>query len=364
MTVLLFLPAEAGDPWRWLRIEGGDVAARGEGVPAADDAPVIAVAPAAAVALHWATLPDRSAAQALAAARILAAEASASPAELLHVAIGAGEGDGRPVAVVAADRMRGWLALLAAAGIDPAGVIPAPLLLPAPDEGYVRADLGGQSVVRGATSGFADEAALTATITGGVVPVTMTREAVERAIVAAVAEPALNLRQGAFARKRRRAIDPAVVRRLAVLAGLVLLATLAVDLMRITRYALAADRLEAQADALARQGLPRGAETGDAATGDAGRLLDARLSRLRGPGLGFSRMGAAVLAALRATPGTEAQALDFQPNGDLRVTIAADGAAQANALRSRLRDAGFAVSAGVFEPVGGRVKGDITVSRP
>ena len=99
MTTLLFLPRDEAEPWHWLRVEDG---ARGEGLPTlAPEERVTAVAPADAVTLHWAELPDRSAAQAVAAARLLVTEASASPSAELHVAVGREDGAERPVGVVA-----------------------------------------------------------------------------------------------------------------------------------------------------------------------------------------------------------------------------------------------------------------------
>lgn len=357
-ATLLFLPPQIGDPWRWLRIAGDEVTARGQGLPEADDAPIVAVAPADAVTLHWAALPARSIAQAVAAARIVVSDASATPQDQLHVAVGEVDGADRPIGVVSADRMREWLDSLLAVGIDPAVLVPAPLLLPVHRGGFVRADLGGQVVVRGQASGFADEGALTDLVTGGVMPEPLAGVALERALASAVAAPPLNLRQGAFVRRRRRATDWALVRRVALLIGLLLLTMLAIDLVKITRHALAADRLEAQADAIARQALSRGS----ANTADAGRALDERLSRLRGPGLGFTRTLAGALSAIRGVQGSEVAALDFQPNGDLGLTVTVDGDAQAGAIQSRLRDAGFAVSGGAFESTGGRLKGQLTVS--
>ena len=121
-TLILFLPS-AQTPMRWLRVADGGVAARGEGLPMIDpeiDPAPVAVAPADAVTLHWADLPDRSTAQAVAAARLLVADASAAPVGDLHVAVGR-EDDllERPIGVVAAAQMRRWLAMLAADGIDP-----------------------------------------------------------------------------------------------------------------------------------------------------------------------------------------------------------------------------------------------------
>lgn len=361
-TLVLFLPG-ADLPWRWLRIAGDVVQGRGEGFPPGldpDAPPPIAVAPADAVTLHWAELPDRSPAQSVAAARILIAEASAAPLADLHVAVGREDDVAeRPIGVVSAMRMHHWLATLAAEGIDPGAILPAPMLLPRPDEGYLRADLGGEGVVRGTTSGFADEARLTELVTGGVAPVVLGRDDLESAIVAAVASPALDLRQGAFARRRKFALDWALIRRLAWLSVGILSVTLAISLVSTLRYSFAADALDARAEALARQGLPRG-ET----VNDADRQLTERLARLRGGGLGFSRTAAALLAAVRAVPGSELTALAFDPDGDVRATVSAPGEGQAVDLRNRVEAQGFAARLGTLEAANGRVSGTLTVSAP
>jgi general secretion pathway protein L len=76
-------------------------------------------------------LPALAPAQALAAARLLAADVSAGPVEALHVALGPVEPDGwRALALVDTTVMQGWMARLAMAGMTPDGMVPAPLLLP------------------------------------------------------------------------------------------------------------------------------------------------------------------------------------------------------------------------------------------
>lgn len=359
-TLVLFLPA-GERPWRWLHIADDAVKARGEGFPKSidpDASSPIAVVPADAVTLHWAELPDRSPAQSVAAARLLVAEASAAPISDLHVSVGREGGNvERPIAVVSTLQMRHWLATLTANGVDPAAVLPAPMLLPRPDEGFVRADLGGEGVVRGSSSGFADEAGLTELITGGVAAAALTRDAVEAAIVAAVASPVLDLRQGAFARRRRFAVDWPLLRRLAWLGIGIVGISLLITLASILKYNLSASAMEQRADALAREALPRG-ET----VNDAGRQLTERLSRLRGAGVGFSRTAAALLSAVRAVPDAELTTLAFDPNGDIRASLSAPGEGQAVDVRNRVTAQGFTARLSTLESANGRVSGTITVS--
>ena len=361
-ATLIFVPPAADQPWRWWRIRD-DHLDEGEGMPPADDdasAAVVAVAPADAVTLHWAALPARSSAQAAAAARIVVSDATATAGDL-HVAVGAtregGDGTERAIAVVAPERMAAWLAEMNARGVDPVAVLPAPLLLPEPEEGWLRGELGGQAVVRGRSAGFADEARLTELIIGDAEPVMLARDEVWRAAATAAGAWPLDLRQGRFARRTRRSIDWALVRRLGLLVAMILLATLAIDLVRIARYSFGADAMEARAEAVARQGLPRGS-----GEGDAGRMLDERLSRLRGPGSGFSRTAAAVYQIVQAVPDAEVTAIDFQPTGALRVSLSVAGEGQANTVKAQLERAGFTVTSGVFQQSGGRLSGDLTVA--
>jgi general secretion pathway protein L len=363
-ATILFLPSTTDAPYRWLRIEDDEIVDRGEGLPESGDPadpetlPLVAIAPADDVTLHWAALPDRSIAQAVAAARIAIAEASAAPLGDLHVAVGREDAaDERPIGVVSLERMRTWLAVLASEGLDPDALVPAPMLLPRPEEGFVRAELAGQGVVRGAVSGFADDARLTELITGGEAPLTLDRNTVESALVAAASAPALDLRQGAFAKRRERSIDWALARRLAWLALAIFAVMLMVSLIQIMRTTIAADGIENRADMVARAGLPPGATVTDA-----DRQLNERLASLRGGGLGFSRTAAAVFSAVQSVPGTELTALSFTEDGALKITVNAQGEAQANDLKSRIQSIGFHVDASTFQSAAGQLTGDLTVT--
>lgn len=357
----LFLSPHAGEPPRWWRLAGDTIVA-GAGWPTpADDDRLIAVPPLATVTLHWGELPDRSPAQTLAAARILADQAIASGAAT-HVAVAASpDADGlRPIAVTAPEAIASWIADLERAGLNDTPIVPAALLLPLPPAaGFVRATLPFGALVRGPGTAFADEPGLTELVVGTEPLAELEQAALGPTLAAAIAAPPLDLRQGAFARVRRRAIDWSLVRRLAVLLGLVLLATLAIDLVQLARYSFGASTLEARADAAARTGLPRGAGEGDAA-----RMLEARLARLRGPGLGFSRSAAAAFAVVRQVDGARVTALAFQPTGALRLSLDVPTEGGANTIKGKLEAAGFAVQASTFVASGGRLTGDLTLVAP
>ena len=357
MARALFLPSSAEASHRWIAIDGDAIVARGEGVPDADDVPLTVIVPAEDVTLHWADVPARSTAQAVAAARLLVTDASAAPITDLHVAVGdEGEAD-RPIGVVAMARMRGWLAALAEQGLDPQAMIPAPMLLPRPVEGFVRADFGGDSVIRGTASGFADEPGLTNLVTGGVAPTVIDRDALEAAVVAAIARPTLDLRQGAFARRDAIAFDWGVARRAGWLVAAILLVVLAIALVEIAQYSFAADALTRKSDLIARGGLPRG-ET----VNDAGRQLDARLVRLRGAGIGFSATAAVLFDAIRAVPGSELRALSFDATGKLRASLVTQNEGQVTDLINRIRARGLVATPSTFSGGSGRVSGDLTVT--
>lgn len=353
----LFLPSSSDAGWRWVSIDEGAIVARGEGIPANADAPVIAIAPAEDVSLHWAEIPARSPAQAAAAARLLIAEASLAPVGELHVAVGDEGTIDKPIAVVARSKMEAWLATLHAEGIVPEAIIPAPLLLPRPADGFVRADFGGDGVVRGPTSGFADEPPLTELVTGGVAPATLDRDAIEAAVAAAVANPPLNLRQGPFALREARAFDWKLLQRAGWLVAAILLVTLAVNLVQIARYSFAADAAERRADEIARAGLPRG-ET----VNDAERQLAARLVRLRGAGAGFSQTAAALFSAIRAVPGSEIRSLSFDATGKLRVLLVTENEGQVTDVRNHVAAMGLSAMTSTITNDGGKYSGELTVS--
>lgn len=363
---LLLLFAGDGDARAsdgWLELEDGAVTARGDSwVTAPADRPgavrrkVVIVAPGQQVALHWIELPSLSPAQARAAARMTAAEISLDPVDRLHVALGARQADGfHPIAVVAADRMAGWLGEAQALALDPDHVVPEPMLIPPPEAGERHWALPHAIVARGPTSGYTVEPDLAALLDDdGVEPVDTAT--VESGLADLLDPPPLDLRQGAFARRRRWRIDWAQARRLAIVAGAILLATLAIQAALILRYAIAADRTEAEIETVARTVLPRAT-----ALPNPPAQLRERLADLRGGGLGYGTVAGLLFDAVRATPDVELGALQFDRDGTLTATILATGAPAIAALEARLDAAGLDADTAPPRSGGGRQISELTV---
>jgi general secretion pathway protein L len=118
---------------RWRRTEAGGAVRQGsqrglEGLPSA--AEVVVWTPAAETLLLRARLPTRSAAKIAQALPFALEDQLIDAPEKLHFAF-TQEADGAlAVAVTRRERMEGWLAALAAAGLAPARLAPATLSLP------------------------------------------------------------------------------------------------------------------------------------------------------------------------------------------------------------------------------------------
>lgn len=367
-TLLIFLGGN-GVVDGWLRFSGGHVAARGPGLDGlvlsdpetGEPLRIVAAVPGDKVSLHWLELPSGLApAQALAAARLIAADISAEPLADMHVAIGP-EVEGSPlrcVALVRATAMMEWLIALQTHGLDPDVVIPEPLLLVPQGESIIRYDRAGLPLYRGVTEAFSLEPDLAETIFAGREVAAIDDAAFEAGLAEALVHPSLDLRQGPFAKRRRWTIEWPLVRRLALQAAAILLVTLAIQVTAVLHYTFAADAAERELAAVATHAVP---ESGSA---DPAAALDRRLADLRGGGAGFVATASALFDAVRATPNVELSALRFERDGTLTATAQADSVAGLAALRQRIEAEGFSVETGAPRTGGGRQIADLTVRAP
>jgi general secretion pathway protein L len=349
IRTLVFLDSD--DRLGWLRLDGrvtrgADVAT----LPPLDPAlaaETIAVVPGEAVTLHWVELPALAPAQALAAARLMAADVSAGPVETLHIALGPVEADGaRALALVDAEVMAGWLARLAAAGVTPDHVVPAPLLLPVPEAGVAVMDDGRMWWARGQRLGFAAEPGLARLLVGEAAVAPVDDAAWLAALPAVLAAPMLDLRQGRFSPVRRWQPDRRRLRRLAV-AGLALLGImLATEFAATWRYMVAADLAEARLDDAARQILPRGTVVTDPRGQVAARAVQAG-------GAGFHGLAGPLMTAVRDLPGVSFQSIEFTPATGLVVMMSVPAPPERAAIVAALAAAGLEAQFGVAGEAGG-----------
>ncbi|MES2755714.1 MAG: type II secretion system protein GspL [Pseudomonadota bacterium] len=363
-ALAILLPAGGDDPARWLLVEDERIVARGEGDgwPRDDDpgaaTRAVLIAPAVAVSLHRAVLPELADRQAAAAARLMAVENALGAADTLHIATGARDGDGAmDVAVVANADMADWLGWAGHHALDVTALIPAALLLPRPEEGFVRARIGDETVARDPATAFAIDDAVADLVIGDAPVIDLTVTEIEAALVASLALPPLDLRQGVFARRQRRAIDWGLVRRAGVLVGVILLLSLIIALVRIAKLDNDTERLDAEALTAARTVIP-----GAASAAAAESALDARASTLGVGGRGFGGSAARLFAALDQSPAVALTALDVARDGTIRATLAGPTANDLDVAVAALRGSGAGATTTPVQSADGRQSVQLTVA--
>ena len=366
MSELRFLVLFPGDYPGWLRVGGDGVVARGDRL---DDIPppdpdgegeeiVVLAAPGVDVVLHWVELPrDLSSAQLAGAARLSAADVSAAPIDRLHIAAGAQfeDSDDRCIAVVSSDLMAKWLAEMQAIGLDPDSVIPEPLLLSAPEAGVRVFARAGLDNVRGYERAFAAEPDLAALAIADDSVETLDIAAFEAGLPCALATAPVDLRRGAFAKRRRWTIDWPAIRRIIAYSAAILLITLLTQLIMIMQYSFGAGALEREAQVKAQQALPASTAIVDPAA----QLRD-RLNEVGG-GPGYSEIAGAVFAAVRDTEGAELQSMLYTGGEGVQIDVAAADETQLSAFEQRLVAMGLSVTPGAPRNAGGKQVGSYTV---
>jgi general secretion pathway protein L len=366
-TLVLALPAvpDARDATTcWWSVVDGAIVARGaddawRDLLAGDGSPVsvIALAPAAATRIGFARIADMPPRQAAAIARLQALEpALGDPATLHCVARApAPPGDHVITAVVANATMLEWLDWLDAMGVDAVSVIPAALLLPLGDD-WRAARIAGEPVIGRSGIVFPNEPALVSALVGQEEVAEVAPEIIDAALLAALAAPPLDLRVGAFARRRRWFVDRARVRELAILLAFVPLIALMIALVTLWQLDASADRLDA--DAVARASAALGKPV-TIATAEA--ELDVRASQIAGAGGQLATPLAALYQQMQGETTISATALGWRSDGTLAATLAAPRIDEINRLLLGLQRDGYTVTAVPRQGSDGRSIADMTI---
>lgn len=365
-ALILFLPERDEDAPRWMRVVDGVAVKAGHGTDwlaacglavLPEQARVMLVPPAALVTLYWVSHPDLPARQGRAAARLAAIAQSILPADHIFAAVDANDDPARPHIVAVAGRadMQHWLLRAQHHGLDPDIIVPAPLLLPEPDGGFVRAVVGVETILRGTGLALTQDLAIPALV-GEAAITDIAPESIEKRAIAALDLPPLDMRQGDFAKRVRRAPDMALLRRIALWSGIILALAFATALVGIAKNHWEASRLDDESLTLARQILPEASDTVQA-QGE----LDARLAAQGTGARAFTAPVAGLFAAMQDAPGVALTALSRDPDGMIRATLAAAKADDINSVLLALQAAGFTITATPSQDPGGRTLADITV---
>lgn len=363
----------ADDDCHWWRVIDGQITQSGHKLdwlhpsrqgPLASETCVVALAPAADVVLHHAAFPHLTDRQALAAARLLAAEQSITPAHQLHIALSPprlGQEGQRILAVCDDTLMAKWMGWLAEHGLVPDHIVPIPAVIPAPDSAspmtWVQATIAGETILRSADTAFVGESDLVTHILSGDGEVgQLDAGAIDRALLSAVDEPPVDLRTGPWAKSRPALMDRATLRRSAMLASAILLASAAI---------LAAQIVRVHADT---------ATINDRAVADVARVLrtpppveqtipqlDARLAALGGGTGRLSAPFAALVASLEPSPAVAIDTLSWRGDGTLAVTLGAPRTEDINTVLIALQARGYVITATPRSGPDGRALGDITI---
>jgi general secretion pathway protein L len=364
---MIFWPADAADDaCGWARVIDGHVVLRGEGrdwrsttrlVALPEDERALVVLPAGETALHWIACPGMTVRQGAAAAPLMAKEGSIGDVDALHAAtlVAAEPEQPHVVAVIARDAMEAWLQWCEAHGVPDAALMPSPLILPEPDTGFLAAHIGTEDVLRGADCAMPALEPHAALIVGESPISVLSPAQVEKRLVSALLDTPLDLRQGSYARRGARALDPAWLKRIAMLAGGIAFASLVIALVTIIRLNIATASLNNSTLELARPLVPQAVDAADA---------DSRLAAMvaaRGGAGGFTGTAAAVATAIRGVNGVTMSSLSRMPDGSLRVQLAAPRAEDINTVLIALQNAGWRISANGVQQQGALMIADITV---
>lgn len=370
LFVTVFPTAEVQALQWWLVLDGGleakgcdadPLLAAGLKLPSVENEPVthIALMPSALGVVRWhEPLDDLTEQQLLVAAR-LAAQESSLDLENLHIA-SVLDGSGQAATVsVGKDVMAGGLLQLSALGIDPDAIIPAGWLVAPQDDGFVEADFGFETVLRGEQLIAPDEPSLRAHLIGDSNVTVLPEASVDRALAEAANNSALNLRSGAFAKKVDRFMTVKQKRTLVWLAAAVVIISLLIPVVQLIKYHWAASDAEAAAMAAAEPVIGP-ADTVEAADKS---LNDRLISENRG-NIAFSVPASALFSALQQSQAVSVDRISYRKDGTVSATLSAVRNEDINPVLIAIQKSGFVITAKPRQDATGSAKADVTVRAP
>lgn len=363
-TLILYLgaPGAKALSTNWWRVADGLVSDSGAGDDWRDvlgnEARVIALVPADEAPVRWIELPDLTAAQAQAAARLATADTVLGDPQSLHIAAGAPLADGRvPTAAVSRAAMADWTEQLAAMELRADAIVPiAALPPPPPADQALRVEWGQDALlVTSAMSAPADPA-LDALRVGTAEIKQAPADAPMLWLADLSNHVPLDLMQGDYAQRRSAAFTPSQQRWLIRLTVAALLLAVALPLAQMWVWSRTVAAADARTLAVAKSA---GIAASDAATAEA--EIDRRLAARGGGPLALSAPLGGLYRALQAQPAVALRSLSHVANGTLTVTLASPRTQEVNAVLTDLQARGFVVTAQAMAGSDGMQMANITI---
>ena len=359
LIVTRFPRNDADDPAVWRVVDGEwhGGAPLSEFIAIDGDATVMAVVAPGDVRCIWTSLPDLEPKQAEGVARIRAAEHSLGPIHAVarHVA-----DDLVVMATIAPETMEHGLSRLMLRGLNPDIVIPLGLAVEAHTGHVVRAEFDAQAVLRGQRFAGPDEAVFRDLLVGDLPVEEIGVDEVCAMLLSASQHPALNLREGVFAKRERILWATAEQRKWIIrLASVLVAATILLGIVTLAKYwsATAAENDRALA---AVQKIDPSIQ--DIVQVEAG--LD-RALRQKGLAKGrFAPLSAGLWRAVQAAPNVSARELRYGNDGILTVVLAAPDAGSINKALIAIQQDGYRVTATPRQDSSGATLVDLTMRMP
>ncbi|WP_373491603.1 hypothetical protein [Parasphingorhabdus sp.] len=303
-------------------------------------------------------ISDATESQALAAARLVA-KAHSLEGENVHI-VSALDGAGDMVtAMVGRDVLSAGLVRLQALNLDPDRMIPSGWLLPAVSDGAVSADFGFDRVVRAGNVIATDEPAFRDFLFADLTIEPKTGDAFDGLLIGAGEKGDLNFRSGPFAKKTQRTMDSLQKRRLGWMAAALVILSLAIPLVQLTKYHSAAS--EADEAALANAAIVVGEQDNP---DSAEQALDQRLIAENRGNIMFPVPASALFSALQQAPNVSVARMAYGENGVVTATLSAIRNEDINPALIAMQKAGFIITATPRTDATGSAQADITVRAP